>query len=228
MNYETFRDLWLQHLRASSLPVLDTPRETLDLSSMSRRHEVVVEPLVRGDAEPFHIAATLGWEWNALHTARTYTSDDDVRVALLGDRAKVRTEKPWLRVDLALRAALGSSQLLPMPTPATWKAWAVETISRLDSIERLIPEKDVRERKDGLIEILAWKDTPEVTVHCEADGNLYFSGVSMSAWQSITLPRVLDDAEREDEGPEVQLRQLFRRLTASLSAWSEVMDHLRP
>lgn len=107
-----------------------------------------------------------------MRTARTYTSDDDVRVALLGDRAKVRTEKPWLRVDLALRAALGSSQLLQMPTPATWKAWAVETISRLDSIERLIPEKDVRERKDGL-EILAWKDTPEVTVHCEADGNLY-------------------------------------------------------
>lgn len=228
MDYDSFKAVWTQHLRDSGLPTLSPPDELVDLRAMCRRYEVGVEPLVRGDAEPFHIAATLGWEWHALQTARSLTSDDDVRMALLGERSKARTEKPWLRVDLTLRATLPEDRLLPMLPATTWRAWAVETISRLDNIERLIPEVDVRERRDGLLEILAWKDTPEVTVHCEADGNLYFSGVSMKAWQSIILPRVLDSADREDPGPDEQLRHMFRRLTAALAAWGEVMDHLRP
>jgi hypothetical protein len=226
MDYETFKAVFEDALRASHLPVIGWANESLDLESLERTYTVHVEPLRRGDAEPFHTAATVSWRWSALQTARTVHTENELMSELTGRRRHVRTDKPWLRVDLKLSASLMMDKLLPMPSPSTWAAWAEETAGRLDTIERLIPEKDLRQGRGGRLEVLAWRGATEVTVQCDADGALMLSGVTVEAFEVVTLPRADDELERKDPGPEKQLQRMFKRLTASLAAWSEVMDHL--
>jgi hypothetical protein len=45
--------------------------------------------------------------------------------------------------------------------------------------------------------------------------------------QIIELPRLLDEPDQHDEGPEVELEELFGRVRAALMAWSQALDHLR-
>jgi hypothetical protein len=79
MNYESFRAAWTHALRESRLPMIGLyGKETLELRSPDREHKVYVEPLGGQDAAPFHITATLSWDWRALQTARAKTRDEDV------------------------------------------------------------------------------------------------------------------------------------------------------
>jgi hypothetical protein len=45
--------------------------------------------------------------------------------------------------------------------------------------------------------------------------------------QIIELPRLIDNPDERDEGPEVELEELFGRVRASLMAWMKALDHLR-
>ncbi len=227
LDYDAFKAAWEAHLTESGLPVLGWPTETVNLRTMDRSYSVRVEPLRRDDAEPFFVSAELAWDWSALQAARTTTTEEDALEEFLERRSTIRTGKPWLRVDLVLRATLPIDQPLPMPSQKVWQAWASETMARLDNIERLLPEKDLRERKGGLIEVLAWKGDPELSVRCDAEGRLLLESVKVSAWQGLTLPRAWDDSRKTEPGPDKQLRRMFKRLAGSLNAWSEVMDHLR-
>jgi hypothetical protein len=44
--------------------------------------------------------------------------------------------------------------------------------------------------------------------------------------QIIDLPRLIDNPDEHDEGPEVELEELFGRVRASLMAWMQALDHL--
>jgi hypothetical protein len=116
-----------------------------------------------------------------------------------------------------------------MPKPSAWTAWVRETIGRLEHVEPLLPEQAVRETDKGLVEVLAWKDEPEAVCRCTPRGELKLKRVELRAYVMLTLPRQWDDPEREpDEPPDAELIQFFGRVKASLYAWMQALDHLRP
>ncbi len=232
MTYEEFKAAFLEALRESRLPVIGFARETLDLGALSRTFWVGVEPIGRLDAPPFHTSASIEWRWDALDTARTATTEEDMLTELLGreDAHDVETERPWLRVDIALRASLPFGQPAPMPKAVVWAKWAHETVERLEDVERIVPEEMVRAaaHEPGLPEILAWQGEPAIKTTCGADGELKVTGIELAAWQAIELPRVWDDPDREpDDDPADQLAGMFERVRAALHSWTEVLDHLR-
>jgi hypothetical protein len=231
MNYESFRMAFAATLRDSGLasPVAGTT-ETLDLHTLDRTYQIAVEPIGGQDAEPFFVAATLAWTWSALHTARARTCEEDVLTDMLGgDRESARTDKPWIRVDIKLRASLPWGKPLPMPLPTAWREWVRETMTRFERVEPLTPDESVRTDRSGRIAVLAWQGEPLLHATCSATGELKLDGVEIAAWQAIEVPRVYDDpGQASDAGPEQQLADLLARVRAALSAWMQALDHLAP
>lgn len=115
-----------------------------------------------------------------------------------------------------------------MPLKAAWKAWEHETLERLEHIEPLLPSEVARENRAGMLEVLAWQESPKARVVCDRSGNLSLESVKIAAGQLIELPRLLDVSDEPDPGPEAQLEQFFARVRASLMAWMQAADHLRP
>lgn len=110
-----------------------------------------------------------------------------------------------------------------------WAHWVRETKGRLDAIEPLIPEESVRENDEGRLEVVGWQDEPKATIVCDDGGALLLESVEVAAFQIIELPSDNDGFDRpSDEEPEEQLRGLFHRVRAALSAWMQTLDHLRP
>jgi hypothetical protein len=61
------------------------------------------------------------------------------------------------------------------------------------------------------------------------DGELYLTGVRLSAWQGINLPRQWDDPRREwEEGPEDQLVDFAHRFWEALGEWKRSLRLLQP
>jgi len=231
VDYETFLQLWVEALRASHLPTVGRyGTETLDTRNLDRSYRVYVEPLGGQDAPPFHVTAELSWDWHATNTVRGSRTDSDLLSEMLG-RDQVEdlvTEKPSLRVDIKLRASAPFDKPLPMPANAAWAKWVEETMARLDRIEPLLPDEIVRENRMGMTEVLGWQGSPTAKVVCGPGGELRLEGVEVAAMQIIELPRLIDNPDEHDEGPEVELEELFGRVRASLMAWMQALDHLRP
>ena len=232
MNYNGFKACFLSALRESRLPMIGLePKEVLDVGSAERTFTVSVEPIDREIGRPFHIAATLSFRWSALQTARTVTCEGDLLAELLGrdDAEPTETERPWLRVDIKLRAGLEWGKGIAMPAASAWAQWSREALGRLEKIERLVSDDVVREMPDGRHAILAWQGDPEVKASCNPRGELRLEAIMVSAFQGVDLPRVWNDSGREpDDDPYDQLEAMFHRVRAALYAWGEVMDHLRP
>ncbi len=230
MTYEEFKQVWSDALRESGLGLIgvDPVHETLDLRAMDRKCESFVEPRPQ-DVEPFHVSASLSWQWNALHAARTRTTEEDMLTELLGrESSSRRTERPWLRVDVELGASLPWGQAMPMPPREVWSAWTAEAIGRLEAIEPIVPARRMRDGRDGLPEILAWQGEPVARVICGLGGELRLEAVKIAAWQAIELPRIWSDSSRQrDPWPGEQLAAMFARVRAALLAWTEATDHLR-
>jgi hypothetical protein len=229
VRYEQFKAAWDKALQEARLPVLGRGEETLGLLSMERRCEVYVGPLGGQDVKPFHVTAALAWRWSPLLTARSATTEEDLLIELLGrdESHDVDTDRPWLRVDITLRAAAPYDKPLPMPAKPVWVRWVREAMGRLERIEPVVPEDNVREDNNGRLEILAWRGEPVIKAVCTAEGELKLESIQLSAWQAIELPRQWDDPEREpDEQPHRQLGEMFARVRSALHAWMEVMDHL--
>ena len=233
MSYDEFKRAWIQALQESGLPIigLEPVTESLDLRFMTRKVWSGVEPFGRQDNPPFHISAAFEYRWDALQSARMATTEEDLLSELLGRDAvrKVRTERPWLRVDVTLRASLPYGNGIPMPSPSAWSKWAREAIGRLERIEPVVHEEVTREGRDGRIAILAWQGEPQARVMVAPDGALKLEGIELRSWQAIELPRKWDDPSRQpDAPPDPQLVAMFARVKAALNAWMEVMDHLHP
>ncbi|MBK8997740.1 MAG: hypothetical protein IPM35_18610 [Myxococcales bacterium] len=230
MRYEEFRAAWDLALRESKLGTFGfDSEETLNTRTTDRSYEVHVEPLGGQDARPFHVTATLSFRWDALHTARAATTEEDMLVTLFGrdGAADLKTDKPWLRVDIKLSATLPWETPMPMPSNAAWARWVREVTGRLDNIEPLTPEEKVRENEEGNLEVLAWQDVPSAECVCSEGGDLLLRALTISAFQILETPRHFDDPVQEDDGPEEQLREMFHRVRASLSAWMQALDHLK-
>jgi tetratricopeptide (TPR) repeat protein len=84
------------------------------------------------------------------------------------------------------------------------------------------------EMADVLLELLH-KGDPEVVCHCGPTGELRLKQLEIAAFVTMTLPRQWDDPDREpDDPPDAQLAEFFGRVKASLFAWMQALDHLRP
>lgn len=231
VNYDAFKQCFLHALKESGLPTMGPPPhvETLDLRNTDRTVKVYVEPIGAHDDRrrvgPFHVSGTISWRWHALHTARTATREEDVLREMLGEGGmEAKTERPWLRIDVKLRAGPDLSKPLPMPSPQTWGKWAKEAVMRLESVERLVSE-DVME-EDG--SILAWLGDPEIAATCDASGVLRLKDVTIAGFEILNVPRQWHDPDREpDADPHDRLVLLCKRVKAALYAWGEVTDHLR-
>jgi hypothetical protein len=134
VNYDEFKTAFLQALQESGLPTIGgrPAEEILDLSTTDRTVKVYVEPVRRASRRPFHVSGVVSWRWDALQTARTTTTEEDLLTEFLGRAAAEggATERPWLRVDLEFRAGLESS-----PPPAT--CLAEHQTAQLDVAGRL-------------------------------------------------------------------------------------------
>jgi hypothetical protein len=228
MRYDEFRAAWDRALTESRMGTFGSPSEMIDTSALGRRYTVSVEPLGGQDAEPFFVTARLAWRWSALHAARTATTEEDMLSAVIGRENvdDIRSEPPWLRVDVRLRASLPWGKPVPMPSSESLARWIGEVSGRLERIEPLVPEETVRETPDGLLEVLAWRGAPRLECATNAKGELQLHSVALESWQALALPRRWDDPDKADPDPAWQLGDLFARLRAALLGWMESLDHL--
>ncbi len=229
MRYEEFRHAFAEALRESKLRMMGlSGEETMNLRSLDRTYEVHVEPLGGSDAEPFHVAATISFRWDALSTARTATREEDTLMTMFGPDGvpKRKTVEPYHRIDIELNASLMDGKELPMPSNRAWAPWAEETMGRLEDIEPLTPIEKVRENKAGNLEILAWHGEPEAKVLVAPGGELRLRAVRISRFQLMETPRAFDIDKKEDPGPYEDLRELFHRVRASLMAWMQALTNL--
>jgi len=75
--------------------------------------------------------------------------------------------------------------------------------------------------------VLSAHGDPEAELRCDPDGRLYLTGVHLSAWQSIDLPRQWDNPDREpDDWPEVELADFIERVRRALQEWEGGLVHL--
>ena len=111
----------------AALALVDDDDEQAEVASRRRdrpAQEHVSSTLVR--AEPFTATTTFAWRWTALHTARTVTTEEDLLAEVLGrDHAtRSHTRRPYLRLDIGLRATLPGGAPLALPSPAVWAVTA--------------------------------------------------------------------------------------------------------
>jgi hypothetical protein len=230
MDYDSFRAAWTSALHRSGLRRIDLhPTETIELRTMDRTYQTIIEPLGGQDAAPFYVMAKLSWTWDALGNTRGWLGDESVLKQLIGRdaAAEMPTEKCFLRVDLELSATAPYRHPLPMPSPAVWQKWARETMQRLDSVEPLVPAETWRDTTSGVCELLAVQDVPKATAQCTPEGELRLERVEASAWQLVEVPRVFLEADEPSAPMDRQLAELFARLRAALSDWTQSLDHLR-
>jgi hypothetical protein len=79
MDHDRFRSAWLEALRAASvLHYPDRPEDLLDLGTMSRKHTLRVGLGHARTSGPLFATMLLSWTWTPVHSARTYTNEDDL------------------------------------------------------------------------------------------------------------------------------------------------------
>ena len=185
MNYDEFCTAWHQALSAAGIrPFPFPPTETVDLGHMSRTYEAYVGLGGTRRVEPFDVTAKLSWTWDALHCARTNTTEEDLLAELLGlERLHKDTEQPCLRVDVGLQATLPWDSPMSLPETDAWRRWVAEVIDRLAP---LLPTEYAAKDAERLV--LSWLGKPEARVQCAPDGQLFLTGVELSAWLGAGRP----------------------------------------
>jgi hypothetical protein len=225
MNYSTFRNLWHEALSEAGLLFFPPwPSERIDLRDMSRSYKISIPMPDMDRVRPFHIVVTLSWRWDPLQSARTATTEEDLLVELLGqDGYYLVTERPWLRVDVTLSATLPLDAPLPMPQASTWQRWAKDVTRRMATL--LPDELPGVDEANGEV-LLFWRGDPVARLKCHPDGQLYLTGVELSAWQGIELLRQWDNPGRpHDDDTDLQLASFCEWLRASLQIWEDSLQH---
>lgn len=229
MNFDEFRSAWLHALRRAGFNTLLSTEETLDVNRMCRTFLTHVEPVGGQDASPFHVAARLLWVWDALQSARTDTTEEDMLTSLLGRKRSedLDTEPAWLRVDVSLHAQTPYNGPIFMPPADRWRQWSQEVTTRLSRIEPLVPSPPCQPDENGDLEILAWMGSPTAKLVVDEEGDRWLEGLEMNGMQILTPPRHWDAHDRIDDDPDEQLDAMFTRIRAALQAWVEALDHFR-
>jgi hypothetical protein len=212
MNYQEFRDLWHAALRAARLqiPYPISPTERINLRNMSRAYELVLYGGSQPKCEPFHLAATIEWDWDATLSARCATNEEDMLMQVFGDFGIYEdTVPPRLRMDLCLSAGVSYGTVYPIPPLTLWQPWVRQAS---DQLQLLLP---TAYDSDGVV--CAYSDPLQATVLLLENGQLSLERVTFKAWQAIVLPRQWDDPEKSDTYPEDVLVDFANRISRAMN-----------
>lgn len=214
MNYQEFRDMWHDALREARLqiPYPIGPTEQINLLNMSRSYELVIYGGVHQKSEPFHLTATIEWDWDATLSARYATTEEDMLMQIFGDFG-IHTEAtvpPQLRMDVCLSAGVPYGTVYPMPAVVQWQRWVRQAS---DELQLILP---TGYDEDG--GICAYSDPIQASVKLLEDGRLNLESMTFKAWQAIRLPRQWDDPEKRDPSPVGELQDFARRIARAMNA----------
>jgi hypothetical protein len=220
MRYDEFRDQLQDALRdvGLSLHSIGNPIETIDLSSSGRRWKMYISRSQQPNAEPFHVAAKIAFNWNPFDAARSYTCEEDLLRELLGrDKRPAKTAQRFTRIDLELRASLPYWSTTIIPDPKTLGSWTNAVGQKLDGLFT-----EHKERQGRLIAILGGLEEVGVEARCDAGGMLSLKGVSIAGFRMVRVPRVWDDPDRRnsEKGAAEELARLARRFNNALDEWT--------
>ncbi len=138
------------------------------------------------------------------------------------DAHETGTDRPWLRVDIKLRASLPMDAPMPMPHRRIWDRWLKEVSKK---VEPLLSVDTSPEEWDFPS---FWCGGPSGSFEVANAGEPMLTDVSMKSWQGLFLPRVWDDPERvRDPDPTEQVGELAARLGRTLRGWMACAKILR-
>jgi len=228
MRYEQFRTAWESAQRTARLRMMGVaPDETLDQCSLTRTFSVNFEG---PRAEPFFIGAHVSWEWNALLTARSATTEDDMLTELFGRTTTGRGRKmtpPSVRVDVAFKASLMWGKSVVLPTQEAWEDWSNETVEELHNLWTAPLSK----RRNARVErhVTCWAGEPTAKVEVQTDGRLLLSSLELSAWRFVEFPPTRDGHDIEGlPEPQRALTTLLERVGKGLDVWTAALARLAP
>ena len=218
MRYDEFRDQLQNALHgAGVLFRCDRPSETIDIEGLSRGWRVYVWRGESRNTDPFGASAKISFDWRALNAARGYTCEEDVLTEMLGRRLRVpKTQRRWVRVDLKLHASLPYGASARIPDPQLLGSWTAAVGEKLD---KLLTE--VEERRGQIVAVTGGRQNVKIKSQCTAQGELSLTGLSVSAFQLVRLPRVWDDPGRRDfeKSYGKELARLALRFKMALERW---------
>jgi hypothetical protein len=221
MDHDRFRSAWLEALRAASvLHYPDRPEDLLDLGTMSRKHTLRVGLGHARTSGPLFATMLLSWTWTPVHSARTYTNEDDLLTDLLGRDLPQDTllEPAWIRIDIQLCATTPYGEPIPLDDTESLRRWTAETPRMLQPYLRDIIETGPR----GIEAIHGTVSDPEARVACHPSGSLQLLSVELEAWRSIQLPQASDRAvELLEDDTSTQLTRLAKDAGRAFDAWKK-------
>jgi hypothetical protein len=225
MRYDEFRDRLQDCLREAGLffQHADRPSETIDLVDSDRRWMVYIGRSAPQKADPFFVSAKIGFRWDPFAAARSYTCEEDLLTELLGRKEPSPKTKPrLLRVDLDLYATLPYGSTTPMPDPLVFGAWTTSISEKLD---KLLPETEERR---GNIAVMGYRGDVEVQARSIAGGSLALTGISLSGFRMVRVPRIWNDPDRRDaeKGAGQEMDRLARRFKGALVEWTTSVAEL--
>ena len=225
MRYDEFRDRLQDCLREAGLffKDVDRPIETVDLGDTDRRWKVYIGRSAPQKADPFFVSAKIGLGWDPIAAALSYTCEEDLLTELLGRKEpSPKTEPRLVCVDMDLYATLPYDSTTPMPDPLVFGAWTTSIGEKLDN---LLPE--TKERR-GHIAVMGYLGGVEVQARSIAGVSLALTGISLSGFRMVRVPRIWDDPQRREAEKDAskELNRLARRFKGALDEWTTSVAEL--
>ena len=226
MRYDEFRDQLQDALHETGLfsKYVDRPTEVIDLASADWRWEVFVYRDAPESVNPFHVSAKISFRWSAANAARGHTCEEDLLAELLGRRMRLpKTQRRWTRVDLELYATLPYGSTTPIPEPQVFKSWTHSVGEKLDKLLT-----DFQERQGRIVAVMGSREEVKIEAKWKAEGDLSLTGISVSAFQLVRVPRVWDDPLRREaeKGNGKELARLAGRFKQALDEWINSVSEL--
>ena len=226
MRYAEFRDRLEAALHEAGLFVAsaDWRVETIDLADTVRSWSVSVRRATRHDTQPFDVSAVMSFKWGPAHSARAYTTEEDLLTELVGRRKRTpRTERRWMRVDLSLHANLPYGSTTLLPETSVLGAWAAAVVEHVNAAFT-----DVEERDGRIIAISGGHGDLELGAQCNPDGLVSLNSVAITGFRIVRVPRVWDSPERRFSEADLQneVSRLALTFRQALDDWTESISRL--
>jgi hypothetical protein len=218
MRYDEFRDHLIEALRNAGLHTgHGNACDTVDIMSMDRKWQVVAGPIEHKNTAPFSVSVAISFNWSSVNAARGQTCEEDVLTEMLGRRLRVpKTRRRLVRVDLQLHASPPYGSTAWMPDPQLLSSWSADLGKKLNSLLT-----DIQEREGQVIAVMGSCGDTKLEVHCQPEGRLTLTGVGVSAFQLVPIPRVWDEPDRRDaeKGNSKELIRLAQQFKTALEEW---------
>lgn len=227
MRYEEFRDSLRGALEDVGLGFAHARHvvETVELGTGRQCWEGRVDAPPGAKVDPFYVSAAISFRWSPLESARSSTCEEDLLTELVGRRASraTKTSPRFVRVDLNLAATLPYGSTTPVPQSDVLSAWTTSVSEHLDEILT-----DIRQRQGRVTAVLGHVGEVEAGCRCAADGVLSMTGLSVSAFRLVRVPRVWDDPERRQAERSVvrEMERLAAPARAAFDCWAQGIAEL--